>query len=87
MQNENGKKKVPYKRLDETHIRDYVQVILVRKWLVLLIFLLFIGASILHVIRIPPVYQSQVLLKRAAFSDRTPDTITRNRGTKVRSCC
>lgn len=75
MQNENGNKRATYKRFDDTHLRDYFQVIFVRKWLILLISLLFVGASILYVRRLPPVYRSQALMMREDTSETLPEGV------------
>ena len=45
-------------------LRDYLRIILVRKWIVLLIFLASLGATFYYLKTATPIYQTQVLIMR-----------------------
>ena len=68
------KTKREYKRT-ELSLRDYARIVLVRKWVVLLIFFAFVGASIYYIKATPPVYESVVLLMRSTTPERLPASI------------
>ena len=64
-----------YKRTTELSLRDYVRIVLVRKWMVLLIFLVFAAASVYYIKTTPPIYESKVLLMRSTTPERLPASI------------
>ena len=68
------KTKREYKRT-ELSLRDYVRIVLVRKWVVLFIFVAFVGASIYYIKTTPPVYESVVLLMRSTTPESLPASI------------
>jgi Mrp family chromosome partitioning ATPase/uncharacterized protein involved in exopolysaccharide biosynthesis len=56
-------------------LRDYVRIVLVRKWVVLFIFVAFVAASIYYIQTTPPVYESKVLLLRSTTPESLPASI------------
>ena len=72
---ETEETKREYKRTTELSLRDYVRIVLVRKWMVLLIFLVFAAASVYYIKTTPPIYESKVLLMRSTTSERLPASI------------
>ena len=68
-------KKMGYKLTSELTLQDYVRVVIIRKWVIIPIFLLSLFGSMLYVQTTSPVYESQVLLMRETASERIPADI------------
>ena len=71
----NDETKREYKQTTELSLRDYVRIVLVRKWVVLAIFIAFVAASIYYIKTTPPVYESQILLMRSTTPASLPASI------------
>ena len=66
--------KTEYKPAQSRSLRDYVRIVLARKWIVLLIFLASLGATFYYLKTATPVYQTQVVIMRER-TEQIPSTI------------
>lgn len=69
------REKARYRQTSQVSLQDYVRVILVRKWLVLTIFLVSLSPTVYYLRTTSPVYESQMLLMRETASERLPADI------------
>ncbi|HWR58961.1 MAG TPA: polysaccharide biosynthesis tyrosine autokinase [Thermodesulfovibrionales bacterium] len=60
-----------YQQERETHLRDYLRVILRRKWIVMTFFLIAITTALLGMFLMKPIYRSSVVLK----IDKEPNVV------------
>ena len=74
-----------YQPKPEVNLRDYVRIVLARKWLVFLIFLAVFGASIYYIKRATLVYETRAALMREQ-TDKIPANIIGLSGRGINTC-
>jgi len=72
---DKSEKKLNTGQINKTSFQDYTQIIITHKWLVLLIFMVSLGATIYYVKTTPYIYESKVLLMRETATEKLPASI------------
>lgn len=73
--NQNGNIIEEYEPFEEVSLRDYLRIILVRKWIVLAAFLAVIISSVFYIQTTEPVYEAKALLMRNTTQENIPVNI------------
>ena len=73
--NQNGNIIEEYEPFEEVSLRDYVRIILARKWIVLVAFLVVVASSVFYIKITTPVYEAKVLLMRNTTRQEIPASI------------
>jgi succinoglycan biosynthesis transport protein ExoP len=63
------------KQISKMSFQDIVQIILVHKWVILLVFLASFGPTVYYVKTTPYIYESKVLMMRETASEKLPASI------------
>jgi len=72
---ENTVKKFEPKRTNDTSLQEFMRIILVQKWIIILVFLTVLGSTIYYIKTTPYIYESKVLLMRATATEKLPASI------------
>jgi uncharacterized protein involved in exopolysaccharide biosynthesis len=73
--NENIEKNFEPKRTNDTSLQEFMRIILVKKWIIILVFLTVLGSSIYYIKTTPYIYESNVLLMRETATEKLPASI------------